>query len=108
MIPLIYHPCYNVTAFGLERLHPLDRLDYRRIHDALVARGLRRPGDFVRPDKASRQDLLVLHTPEYLRSLGRSEVLARILEVPIARRLPTWLIDFRVLRPMRYARGDAP
>src|SRR4051794_13788835 len=88
MIPLIYHPRYNVTAFGLERLHPFDGRKYRRIHDALIARGLRRPGDFERPGRVSRRDLLKLHTPEYLRSLGRTEALARILEVPIVRRLP--------------------
>ena len=35
MIPLIYHPRYNITAFGLERLHPFDSRKYRRIHDAL-------------------------------------------------------------------------
>lgn len=105
MIPLIYHSSYNITAFGLERFHPFDGRKYRRIHDALIARGLRRPGDFVRPDRVSRQDLLRLHTPEYLRSLGRTDALARILEVPIVRRLPGWAINWRVLRPMRYATG---
>ena len=24
MIPIIYHPKYNITVFGLERLHPFD------------------------------------------------------------------------------------
>jgi histone deacetylase 11 len=42
MVPLVYHPRYNITAFGLERLHPFDGRKYRRIHDALAARGLRR------------------------------------------------------------------
>lgn len=38
MIPIVYHPAYNITAFGLERLHPFDSRKYRRIHDALIAR----------------------------------------------------------------------
>lgn len=105
LIPLIYHPGYNITAFGLERLHPFDGRKYGRIHDALIARGLRRPGDFVRPDAISRRDLAGLLTAEYLRSLGRTEELARILEVPIVRRLPGWAVDWRVLRPMRLATG---
>ena len=71
MIPLIYHSCYNITAFGLERLHPFDGRKYGRIHDALIARGLRRHGDFVRPRKVSRRDLLKVHTAEYLHSLRR-------------------------------------
>jgi len=105
MIPLIYHPRYNITAFGLERLHPFDSRKYRRIQEALIARGLRRPRDFVRPSAVSRQELLKVHTPEYLRSLRSPETLARILEVPIVRRLPGWLIDWRILRPMRLATG---
>jgi histone deacetylase 11 len=105
MIPLIYHPAHNITAFGLERLHPFDSRKYGRIRDALIARGLRRAGDFTRPRAVSRQDLLKLHTPEYLRSLKRPETVARILEVPIVRRLPGWAIDRWVLRPMRYATG---
>jgi histone deacetylase 11 len=105
MIPLVYRPAYNITAFGLERLHPFDSRKYRRIRDALIAHGLRRPGDFVRPRPVSRGDLLKVHTPEYLHSLRSPEALARILEVPIVGRLPGWLIDWRILRPMRYATG---
>jgi histone deacetylase 11 len=105
MIPLVYHHRYNITAFGLERLHPFDGRKYRRIHDALVAGGLRSARDFLRPRPAARADLLKLHTTEYLRSLRSPEILARILEVPVIRRLPAWAIDWRILRPMRYATG---
>lgn len=105
MVPLVYHPRYNITAFGLERLHSFDSRKYRRIHDVLIARGLRRPRDFVRPRPAHQRDLLKVHTPEYLRSLRSPKALAGILEVPIVRRLPVWVIDWRVLRPMRYATG---
>jgi histone deacetylase 11 len=105
MIPLVYHPSYNITAFGLERRHPFDSRKYRRIRDALVARGLRRAGDFVRPRAARGHDLLRVHSPEYLRSLRSPETLASILEVPVVSQLPAWVIDWRVLRPMRYATG---
>jgi len=63
VIPLVYHRRYNITAFGLERLHPFDSRKYRRIHDALIARGLRRHSDFVRPGTVSRQVLLKIHVP---------------------------------------------
>lgn len=105
MIPIVYHPRYNITAFGLERRHPFDDRKYRRIYEALVARGLRRPGDFTRPRRVSHRTLLRFHTPEYLDSLGRTETLARILEAPIVRRLPGWVVDWRGLRPLRYAVG---
>jgi Histone deacetylase domain len=105
MIPLIYHHRYNITAFGLERLHPFDGCKYRRIHETLVSRGLRRAREFVRPRPVSRADLLAVHTTEYLQSLRDPEALARILEVPAVSRLPAWAIDWRILQPMRFATG---
>lgn len=105
MISLIYHPRYNITAFGLERLHPFDCRKYRRIHDALIRRGLRHARDFVRPRPVTHDDLSRVHTPDYLQSLRRPKVLANILEVPMLRWLPGWVIDWRILHPMRYATG---
>jgi histone deacetylase 11 len=105
MLPLVYSPKYNITAFGLERLHPFDSRKYRRIRDWLVRQGLRAIGDFVIPKPSTQADLLRVHTPEYLRSLRDRYTLARILEVPVVRYLPAWLVAWRVLRPMRWATG---
>ncbi len=105
MIPLIYHPIYNITAFGLERLHPFDSLKYRRIHDALIARGLRKAADFVRPGLVGFDELETVHTRAYLKSLRCPETLAGILEVPMVGRLPGRLLNWRILQPMRYATG---
>jgi histone deacetylase 11 len=93
MVPLVYSSRYNVTAFGLERLHPCDSRKYRRIHDWLIRQGLRKPSDFICPRPCKHADLLQVHTPAYLRSLRDRRVLARILEVPLVGRLPG-LADF--------------
>ena len=61
----------------------------------------------MRPRPVSRNDLLKVHTKEYLRSLRSPGVLAGILEVSIARRLPAWVLDWRILRPMRYSTGGS-
>jgi histone deacetylase 11 len=105
MVPLVYSPKYNITAFGLERLHPFDGRKYRRIPDWLIRQGLRRPRDFTTPRPCTPADLLRIHTREYLRSLRDRRVLARILEVPLVGSLPAWLVNWRVLRPMRWATG---
>jgi histone deacetylase 11 len=105
MVPLVYSPRYDITAFGLERLHPFDGRKYRRIRDWLARQGLRKPGDFVAPRPCTHADLLRVHTSEYLRSLRDRRVLARILEVPVVRHLPARLADWRVLRPMRWSSG---
>lgn len=103
MVPLIYSLAYNITAFGLERLHPFDSLKYRRIRDWLIRQGLRSRRDFIAPSICAQTELLRVHTPEYLRSLGNRKVLARILEVPMICYLPACLVGWRVLRPMRRA-----
>jgi histone deacetylase 11 len=105
MVPLVYSPKYNITAFGLERRHPFDSAKYRRIHDWLIRQGLRKSGDFIPPRPSTTFELLRAHTSEYLRSLRDRRVLARILEVPILRYLPAWFIHWRVLGPMRWATG---
>jgi histone deacetylase 11 len=105
MVPLVYSPAYNITACGLERLHPFDSVKYRRIHDWLVYQGLRTPTNFVEPRSCTRAELLAVHTAPYLRSLRSRRVLARILEVPQVALLPAWLTHWRVLRPMRRASG---
>lgn len=105
MVPLVYGSKYNITAFGLERLHPFDSRKYRRIRDWLVRQGLRKSHDFLAPQPSTHAELLRVHRPEYLRSLRDRRVLARILEVPVIRYLPAWLTAWRVLRPMRWATG---
>jgi histone deacetylase 11 len=105
VVPIVYSSRYNITAFGLERLHPFDSRKYRRIYDWLIRQGLRRSEDFVKPRLVKRADLLRVHTDAYLNSLRQRSVLARILEVPIIGRLPAWFTNWRVLRPMRWATG---
>jgi histone deacetylase 11 len=105
MVPLVNSPGYSITAFGFERRHAFDGSKYRRVHDWLIRQGLRRPGDFVVPPMATRSELLGIHTPEFLRSLGKSAVLAQALELPFLSRIPAWILGWRVLRPMRRATG---
>jgi histone deacetylase 11 len=66
---------------------------------------VREAGDFIRPTPIRREELARVHTPEYLRSLRSSSVLAEILGVPVLARVPRWFVDWRVLLPMRYATG---
>jgi histone deacetylase 11 len=105
VVPLVYSPGYNITACGIERLHPFDSVKYRRIHDWLIRQGLRKPGEFVDPAPPTRAELLLVHTPAYLRSLRRARVQARILEVAVVALLPACFTHWRVLRPMRRAAG---
>jgi histone deacetylase 11 len=102
MTRVVYHRSYNVGFFGLEKLHPFDSRKYGKAWRLLrphVAKG-----DLVRPPQPlSRAELLEVHTDAYLRRLEDPAYLAGALEIPPLRLLPRWLIDWCVLRPMRWA-----
>lgn len=107
MPSLIYSPHYDISFLGFERLHPFDSRKYGRawsaLRQALGDEALAR--HHVAPPKAATDaDLRAVHADAYLaRSLRSSAYLARALEVPPLKRLPRVLIDWRLLRPMRWA-----
>jgi histone deacetylase 11 len=59
----------------------------------------------VRPNEATTEDLLLVHTKRYLSSLKWSIHVARVLEVPPVAMLPNFLVQWRVLKPLRYQTG---
>ncbi len=102
---IIYSRNYNISFFGIERLHPFDSRKYGRAWNQLRRRFGRPLGQLrIRPRRAaSREELLRVHTSEYLSRLKFSRYVAGALELPVVARLPAWLINWRVLRPMRWA-----
>jgi acetoin utilization deacetylase AcuC-like enzyme len=58
---------------------------YRRIHDRMLETGIAEASDFVTPQPASDQDVLLVHTPAYVQKLKNGTLSAREeleLEVP--------------------------
>jgi histone deacetylase 11 len=105
LIPLTYSGHYNISAFGLEHLHPFDGRKFSKIQKHLIDSGVRLPADFVKPSPLSQEQLLAVHAADYLQSLKHSTVLAKIFEVPAAAMIPAPLLEWRVLNPMRLAGG---
>lgn len=102
---VVYSRHYNIGFYGLERLHPFDSRKYGRAwkllrgHFGSTLRQLH-----LRPNRpANRDDLLLVHTADYLARLRDPKYVAGALEVPLLRYLPGWAIDWHVLRPMRWA-----
>jgi acetoin utilization deacetylase AcuC-like enzyme len=58
---------------------------YRRIHDQLLATKIAEASDFITPQPASDQDVLLVHTPQYVQKLKTGTLSAREeleMEVP--------------------------
>ncbi len=67
MLPfkLVYHDRYDLNLGA----HVFPSQKYRLVHDALLAEGIADPSDFLAPDPATDEDVLLVHSQEYVRKL---------------------------------------
>jgi acetoin utilization deacetylase AcuC-like enzyme len=85
MLPfkLIYSDGYYLPIG--QHVFPAEK--YRRVHDQLIESGVVGPEDFIAPQPASDQDILLVHTPQYVEKLKTGTLSAReelVLEVPFS------------------------
>src|SRR6202049_74987 len=67
MIPfkLVYSAAYYLPIG--DHVFPAEK--YKRVHDRLIASGVADATDFLEPQRATDQDILLVHTPEYVHKL---------------------------------------
>jgi histone deacetylase 11 len=102
---LVYSQRYQIDLAGAETLHPFDINKYARMYLQLVTDGLVRPEEVFVPAEVSHQDLLRVHTPDYLARLRQPACLARYLESGFVTLMLPSAADAGILRPFRYATG---
>jgi acetoin utilization deacetylase AcuC-like enzyme len=78
-VPIVFDARYQHGVFGV----PMDPLRGEKILGALREAGLLGENVLSEPRPASLQNLLRVHTPEYLHSLQEAEALTRILGVEV-------------------------
>ncbi|XP_016498571.2 histone deacetylase 2 isoform X1 [Nicotiana tabacum] len=100
-VPLIYSSSYDISFLGIEKLHPFDASKWGRICRFLSKDGIVDQKHIVEPVEATKDDLLVVHSESYLKSLNSSLNVSKIVEVPPAAMLPNCLVQQKVLRPFR-------
>jgi acetoin utilization deacetylase AcuC-like enzyme len=88
MLPfkLIYSDAYYLPIG--DHVFPAEK--YRRIRDRLIATGVAEATDFLQPQPASDQDILLVHTPEYVHKLKTGTLSPREemeMEVPYSHAL---------------------
>ncbi|XP_034724414.1 histone deacetylase 11 isoform X2 [Etheostoma cragini] len=113
-LPIVYHPDYNITFMGLEKLHPFDAGKWGKVIHFLKEEHFITDGNIVEAREATEEDLLVVHTKRYLNRLKNqilegsrewSLVVATITEIPPLLFLPNFLVQRKVLRPLRTQTG---
>ncbi|WP_051327309.1 histone deacetylase family protein [Desulfatibacillum aliphaticivorans] len=104
-LPIVYSKHYNITLFGIQKLHPFDSEKYGRVYKYLEKNVGLSPERIFEPEEISELDLLRVHSREYLDSLKKSSVVAEIAEMGALKLMPGFLLDKKILKPMRYATG---
>ncbi len=88
MLPfkLVYSDAYYLPIGS----HVFPAEKYRRVRDRLVSTGVAEPADFLEPEPATDQDILLVHKPEYVQKLKTGTLTAREemeMEIPYSRDL---------------------
>lgn len=103
--PLVYCSNYNISFFGMERLHPFDAGKWGNIYKHLLEMNLISADKVVKPIEASDDDLEKVHTRRYLNSLKWSANVAMITEILPVAFLPNFIVQRKVLKPFRLQTG---
>ncbi len=104
-LPLVFSLRYDIRVLGIEKLHPFDSEKYGKVHRYLVETVRIDERTFFVPDPVSEEELLTVHTPEYLESLKKSVTVAMIAEVAMAALVPNGILQRHLLLPMKVATG---
>ncbi|XP_067000305.1 histone deacetylase 11 [Anabrus simplex] len=106
-LPIIYRKEYNVHFVGLEKLHPFDASKWGHIFQYLKDALLIDENTVIKPNEASLDDLLLVHTVRYLKSLKWSWNVAMIAEIPPLAFIPNCMVQASYLKPMRFQTGGS-
>src|ERR1700686_1346718 len=85
MLPfkVVYHPRYDLDLGP----HVFPSQKFRMIHDTLLEEGIAEASDFLMPEAASDEDVLRVHTPEYVQKLRTDSLTMSermLLEIPLS------------------------
>ncbi len=100
-ISLIYSPEYLIDFYGLQDDYIFDVNKYRKITDKLVEENLIDKTDFLDPPMFTDEQLLLVHTKEYLKSLENPFDVACYLEFPQLSQFDSEEVYGKVVMPFR-------
>jgi histone deacetylase 11 len=101
-VPIVFSPQYDITAGGIEKLHPFDSTKYSRVLNGLIDTGVLKQDDVVRPPQLPLGALGQCQTLSWLTSIGFGARAMIALEVPLVF-LPGFMVWWRVLEGMQRA-----
>jgi len=104
-VAVVYSKHYQINLAGLEKLHSFDIRKYAKIYLKLNTEGLLRAEDVFVPEAVTREQVLRVHSPAFLDSLGDPKAVARYMEAPLVAAAPAPVVDAAILNAFRHATG---
>lgn len=106
-LPIVFHPKYDISFYGVEKLHPFDSKKYGKAFQYLKDNAGITDEQVVQPDMITEVELLQVHSQDYLDTLDQPTTVAEIAEMPILGYVPQCLqrclLQNCLLVPMKYA-----
>lgn len=103
-LPIVYHPDYNIKVGGVELVHSFDTQKYGKVYNQLCQDfNLTEENFHIVQNPISDEELLRIHTLEYLESLKNSSVIASIVEIGAVKLIPNRILQNKLLHPVRLA-----
>ena len=78
---IVYHPNYNISFCGIEKIHPFDSQKYGNIYNILLEKGLINEDDVIKPDMPSRSFLLEKISKLYLLKMCYTLAVCKYIEI---------------------------
>jgi histone deacetylase 11 len=106
-IPLIYHPSYNISLYGVERLlsHVLDGKKYGKVFASLSQSYSLNQDQVYQPQPVTDAELRKVHTQDYLDTLSHNNAVAKIANASFLSMFPQAVLQEQLLLPMKLATG---
>ena len=103
-VPIVFHSKYDIGLLGIERFSPFDTKKYGKIA-AHLQKAFENSLAFQTPNKITDEQLLMVHTADYLKSLENSTTIACGVGMLGLSMVPNFILQRALLNPMRYATG---
>ncbi|XP_055378946.1 histone deacetylase 11-like [Condylostylus longicornis] len=104
-LPIVWSKDYNVAFCGLQCLYPFDTEKGQHVLQLLKVSGLVKEDNIYRPLEMNEDELLEVHSFDYLQSLKISDNVAKIAEIPLLHFVPNVFVQSSYLKPMRFQAG---
>ena len=95
-VAVVYSDKYTIRLGGLEKLHPHPQ-KYAPIYYRLIKKGYIKPADVFVPKPATNEEIMLVHSEKFMKSLNSSAEVAEFLEIPAIAPVPNSIVHSNIL-----------